>query len=182
MKKVLISLLVGVVSIGLVSCSSGKVVDEKPQIELKEEVVEEVVEEKEEIKEEVKDDSIKLGKVDSEPRVLPTDLPFALIVQEPDSTGTVYGNITFENKSNYPITSFELVVLDNTTNEKHYFDCYDTVLEGELSPIMESFASDDMVVLKMSYSIYDKETGLTCNYEYDTKLERLEWTSWHETY
>lgn len=182
MKKVLISLLIGVVTVGFIGCSSNsKVTDE----EVKENVQVQVQEEepKKEIKEEPKEDNtISLGKVDEEPRVLPTDLPYNLEVQAPDSIGTVYGHMTFVNNSNYPITSFEVVALDYTTNEITYYCYFDTVLQNETSPIFESFASDDMEILNIRYSIFDKESGLTCDYEYDAKLEYLQWTSWHETY
>ena len=42
--------------------------------------------------------------------------------------------------------------------------------------------ADDMEILNIRYSIFDKESGLTCDYEYDAKLEYLQWTAWHETY
>lgn len=190
MKKVLVGLLIGVATVGLFGCSSkSEVVGETPKVETKEEVeerikIDAVKEEKEEVVEEVIEDdgSIKEGKVDLEPRVIPEELPFAMTVLEPDSIGTVYGNLIFQNNSKYIITAFDLTALDNVTNEKTYYCCYDTVMQGETSPIMESFASDDISVLKLEYTIYDKESGLSCHYEYDTKLERVQWTAWYKAY
>ena len=166
LKKSLVSLLVGISIVGLVGCSQ----------EVKkgfEDGIKQAQEEQIEV-----DNSIKEYGIDNEPRVMPDQLPYNLVLEEPDSIGNVYGDMTFVNNSNYPITSFEVTVLDNTTNEKHYYSCYETVLPGETSPIFDTFASNDMTTLTIEYSIYDKETMLTCYYEYDLRLETLSWGAW----
>ena len=178
LKKSLVSLLVGISMVGLVGCSQEVKKGFEDGIK---QAQEEQIEVDNSIKEEEQlevDNSIKEYGIDNEPRVMPDQLPYNLVLEEPDSIGNVYGDMTFVNNSNYPITSFEVTVLDNTTNEKHYYSCYETVLPGETSPIFNTFASNDMTTLTIEYSIYDKETMLTCYYEYDLKLENLSWGAW----
>lgn len=180
MKKLFIIGLVGLTLLG-VGCGSNKAKIEAPK---EEKVVEQpsVKEDKEvdtPIVVESDDDSIYEGKADDKPRVHPEDdISYTLNLQTPDSIGNVYGIMTYTNNSDYPITGFEVTMLDNTTNETYYYMCYETVMPGETSPNFESFGSSDMTPIAMEYTIFDPETMLGCHYEADLKLRIVDWTEW----
>ena len=140
---------------------------------------------KEEKPEVVEDNTIKLGKEDENPRVLPKDLTMDKYLDEPNSIGTIYGHVTVTNNSEYTISYIEFKF--KYTNKEGqqdvvYYSSYDSILPGEKSLDMESFGSEDMEVISVEYRILDTETLLECNVEYDNKTGIIQWSPWHEMY
>ena len=140
---------------------------------------------KEEKPEVVEDNTIKLGKEDENPRVLPKDLTMDKYLDEPNSIGTIYGHVTVTNNSEYTISYIEFKF--KYTNKEGqqdvvYYSSYDSILPGEKSLDMESFGSEDMEVISVEDRILDTETLLECNVEYDNKTGIIQWSPWHEMY
>ena len=107
------------------------------------------------------------------------DLPIILSMREPDSTGTVYIDATYNNKSEYPITAYSLTILLKDKNEKTYLSSYDTVLPGETSPKFDSFGPktrDINDIEKLELSITARtENNKKLYIDYDFKLGIAEW-------
>ncbi len=153
----------------------GEEIDNNKDVEIKNEEKPDVVE----------DNSIKIGKEDKNPRVLPENLQMEKYLDEPDSIGTIYGHVTVTNNSEYTISYIEFKF--KYTNKEGqqdvvYYSSYDSILPGEKSLDMESFGSEDMEVISVEYRILDTETLLECNVEYDNKTGIIQWSPWHEMY
>ncbi len=67
-------------------------------------------------------------------------LPSNLRVLPPNFSGTIYMEGNMVNHTDYPILGYSLCCLDKKTGESHYLSTYDTVLPGEISPKIETFA------------------------------------------
>lgn len=105
------------------------------------------------------------------------ELPIDLKILEPDSIGSVYGEMVFTNNSRYPITSFSVTTLKKDDNENSYYSSYDTVLPGEFSPKFSTFAPEsgdinDVEYLEISYYVLDGDVYKS--YEYDIKTKKYE--------
>ena len=107
--------------------------------------------------------------------VLVEELPYKLEMRKPDGLGNVYIDMTFENKSEFPVVSLQIEALLKDVNEKTYFISTATVMPGETSPKFESFGpkselESDFEPLKLSYSYMKNEKKF--NVEYDIKLNK----------
>ncbi len=69
-------------------------------------------------------------------------LPDNLTILPPDSIGTRYSEGNFVNDTPYPILSYSLSYLDNSSTENWYLSSYNTVLSRSTSPKMETFAPE----------------------------------------
>lgn len=131
-----------------------------------------VITQPEEIPEEVQVASDELP-VDS------NDLPWTLILSEPDYFGDSYLNGTFTNHSEFPIITYSLTLLNKQSNETIDLSSYDTVMPGETSPKFTTFEkmTEEPVnheVLKLEVGVVKTEK-IAYNITYDFKLERAEW-------
>ena len=93
---------------------------------------------------------------------------------EIDSLNNVYGEMTYTNNTGMTITSYNLVCMRKDTNEKVYYDCYDTVLNGEKSPVFRNFGPtsrdvNDLQTLTESVTYLDAD-GVQHTLECDYKL------------
>lgn len=117
------------------------------------------------------------------PATIPNQLPYKMEVLQPDSIGTVYGNLTYTNNGEYPVTYFQLIIQytdkDGNSGAKAYFTNYDTVMPGETSPVIKTFCNSDWKALTLEYKIYDKETQKSRRLQYDYKLEELRGSNWN---
>lgn len=69
-------------------------------------------------------------------------LPDNLNILPPNSIGTRYIEGNYVNNTPYPVLSYQLTYLDKSTTERRYLSNYDTVLVGETSPKMDTFAPE----------------------------------------
>lgn len=112
---------------------------------------------------------------------IPDQVPYNINILPPDSIGIVYGNLTFTNNGEYPITYFKLVAEytdKDGKREKTYYNYFDTIMPGETSPTIETFGSSDWKPITLEYKIYNKETGKSRCIKYDYKLDELKATNW----
>ncbi len=103
----------------------------------------------------------------------------SVVLDEPDSLGNVYGNMTYTNTFDNPITTFQAEILLKDSNEKVYYDCYDTVLPGETSPTFSGSGpstqnTDDMQILSISVILRNDDGTETC-VKHDSKTRVYEW-------
>lgn len=153
----------------LLSACGETVKDPTPDVEKK--GTEKVEEKTEEPKEDKEEDKL-IVKVE--------ELPYTFKIDEkPDSAGAVYVNFEFENKSKYPVVSFNLTINNKDVNEKSYAGIFDTVMPGEKSAKFETFGpktskKEDMEVLKLEYKVKDTENKKEYMFEYDYKLKEYE--------
>lgn len=116
--------------------------------------------------------------IESDPLVMVEELPYEIMFEEPDSSGSVYGLATYTNTSDYPVVSFDLTATLLDTNETTYYSTYDTVMPGETSAIFDSFgpetmSMEDLEIKEISYSIM-LEDGSKQYIDYDTKLKKYD--------
>lgn len=161
-------LLMLIISITLVGCSSGNIED-RPEM-VADEVVNEEAEEAEDVV--VEDDGDQIP-------IHPDDIMMDIIILEPNSIGTVYMEATYTNNSKYPITSYTAKVLLKDTNDTTYLSSFDTVMPGETSPKFETFGPDsqdpnDVEVLTLEV-IARTEEGNNLYIDYDFKLGEATW-------
>ena len=131
---------------------------------------------------EVDDNAIYENKNDENPRVHPKDLEFTYYVDPVDESGQVYGHMTVKNNSNYIIKNIiiEAIVTVEGKRENTYYTYNNSLLPGETTPDMEALGSEDMQKDSMRYIIYDKESGLFCDVNYDFKTELYSMSPWHK--
>lgn len=113
-----------------------------------------------------------------EPPVKIEEFPQEIKILEPDSIGTRYMEATFTNNTDYAVTEYVVTFLLKDKNEKTYLTTYDTVMPGETSVKMETFAPDsgkeeDMELLRYEIMLQDKE-GKEYYVEYDVKLDKYD--------
>ena len=161
-------LLMLIISITLVGCSSGNIED-RPEM-VADEVVNEEAEEAEEVAAEDSGDELP---------IYPDEILMDIIILEPNSIGTVYMEATYTNNSKYPITSYTAKVLLKDTNDTTYLTSFDTVMPGETSPKFETFGPDsqdpnDVEVLTLEV-IARTEEGNNLYIDYDFKLGEATW-------
>ena len=137
---------------------------------------------KKEAKAEVDDNTIYENKNDENPRVHPKDLEFTYYTDPINEFGQVCGHMTLKNNSNYIIKniSIEAIVTVKDKKETVYYTYDNSLLPGETTPDMETFGSEDMQKDSMRYIIYDKESGLFCNVNYDFKTELCSMSPWYK--
>ena len=157
MKKKLTVLLALVMVFSLTACGGN---NEK---ELKEDVK---TEEKTETKDN-KEKSNVLATID--------DFKIDVVVEEPDSLGSVYAKMTLTNNTEYPLLSYEVTALRKDNNEKTYFATYDTVMPGETSPNFETMVAEnnnpgDYEIIAYEYSLKSGDKKIVINY--DVKLDK----------
>lgn len=107
------------------------------------------------------------------------ELPIVLTILEPNSGGNVFVEAEYINKTEYPITSYTMVILSKDTNEKGYLVSFDTVLPGETSPKFKGAGPktekmEDLEKLTLSV-IAMTEDEKELYIDYDLKLEMAEW-------
>ena len=164
MKKILSTLLIGLLSIGLFTgCAQKietenngpKVIDQQPE----EKVVSDSVEQPEE----------KESEINMEDFIINGQL------QAPDSIGVVYYSATLTNNSKYAIkfADFEYNATIDGVYNSTYLCFSDTIMPGETSPSSECFGSDDMQLVKCSLTLKDLETGEEIFIDYDCKLKEI---------
>ena len=131
---------------------------------------------------EVDDNAIYENKNDENPRVHPKDLEFTYYVDPVDESGQIYGHMTVKNNSNYIIKNIfiQTIVTVEGKRETTYYTYNNSLLPGETTPDMENFGSEDMQKDSMRYTIYDKESGLFCDVDYDFKTELCSMSPWHK--
>ena len=131
---------------------------------------------------EVDDNAIYENKNDKNPRVHPKDLEFTYYVDPVDESGQIYGHMTVKNNSNYIIKNIiiEAIVTVEGKRENTYYTYNNSLLPGETTPDMEALGSEDMQKDSMRYIIYDKESGLFCDVNYDFKTELYSMSPWHK--
>ena len=131
---------------------------------------------------EVDDNAIYENKNDENPRVHPKDLEFTYYTDPINEFGQVYGHMTVKNNSNYTIKNIfiEAIVTVEGKRETAYYTYYNGLLPGETTPDMETFGSEDMQKDSIRYTIYDKESGLFCDVDYDFKTELCSMSPWHK--
>ena len=131
---------------------------------------------------EVDDNTIYENKNDENPRVHPKDLEFTYYVDPVDESGQIYGHMTVKNNSNYIIKNIiiEAIVTVEGKRENTYYTYNNSLLPGETTPDMEALGSEDMQKDSMRYIIYDKESGLFCDVNYDFKTELYSMSPWHK--
>lgn len=131
---------------------------------------------------EVDDNAIYENKNDENPRVHPKDLEFTYYVDPVDESGQIYGHMTVKNNSNYIIKNIfvQTIVTVEGKRETTYYTYNNSLLPGETTPDMEDFGSEDMQKDSMRYIIYDKESGLFCDVNYDFKTELYSMSPWHK--
>ena len=131
---------------------------------------------------EVDDNAIYENKNDENPRVHPKDLEFTYYVDPVDESGQIYGHMTVKNNSNYIIKNIfvQTIVTVEGKRETAYYTYYNSLLPGETTPDMETFGSEDMQKDSIKYTIYDKESGLFCDVDYDFKTELCSMSPWHK--
>ena len=131
---------------------------------------------------EVDDNAIYENKNDENPRVHPKDLEFTYYVDPVDESGQIYGHMTVKNNSNYIIKNIiiEAIVTVEGKRENTYYTYNNSLLPGETTPDMEALGSEDMQKDSMRYIIYDKESGLFCDVNYDFKTELYSMSPWHK--
>lgn len=161
MRKLLITIISGLLALSLVGCGSTK-----------------KVENAEESKPDVKVEEKKKKEKDQPPVTL-EELPMNITILEPDSIGTRYMEATFTNNSKYAIKGFSVTILLKDKNEKTYLATYDTVMSGETSPKFETFgpdtgSSDDLEYLEYQITVVD-ENGKEIHLTYDAKLKTYKW-------
>ncbi len=159
MKKSILILIL-IISMSLIGCSSGKI----------EETPETIAEEKANDEVETKDEEIPIN---------PEDIMPEITILEPDSIGTVYMEATYTNNSKYPITGYSADILLKDQNDTTYLSTYDTVMPGETSPKFESFGPetqdpDDYEILTLEITART-EDGNDLYIEYDFKLNEATW-------
>ena len=93
---------------------------------------------------------------------------------EPDSLNNVYGEMTYTNNTGMTILNYRLTCMRKDTNEKTHYDCWDTVLNGETSPVFTAFGPtsrdvNDLQTLTESVTYLDAE-GIQHTLECDYKL------------
>ncbi|QUY64260.1 hypothetical protein GUI37_01495 [Helcococcus kunzii] len=173
MKK--LSMLLLALTLALTACggNDNKTEDTKGEekaatTDTKAEEVKEEVEAKPEIEEEKK------------PLVTVDKLPYEVKIDEKaDSAGSVYAHFTYENKSEYPITAFNLSATLKDQNEKAYYNNFDTVMPGEKSANFEGFGpktskKEDIEFLELEYKIKDKKSGKNYLITYNYKLDEYD--------
>lgn len=161
MKKVLITVLSGILTLSLVGCGSTKKVENpeggKPNVKV------------EEPKKEEKE----------QPPITIEEVPMNVTILEPDSIGNRYMEATFTNNSKYAIKGFNVTVLLKDKNEKTYLSNFDTVMSGETSPKFQTFGpdtgnADDLEYLEYEITVVD-ESGKEIYLTYDVKLKTYKW-------
>src|SRR5699024_10683574 len=157
MKKKLTILLALVMVFSLTACGGN---NEK---ELKEDVK---TEEKTETKDN-KEKSNVLATID--------DFKMDVVVEEPDSLGSVFAKMTLTNNTEYPLLSYEVTALRKDNNEKTYFVTYDTVMPEETSPNFETIVAEnnnpgDYEIIAYEYSLKSGDKKIVINY--DVKLDK----------
>ncbi|MCF6461599.1 hypothetical protein [Clostridium sp. Cult3] len=167
MKKSILILIL-ILSILLVGCSSGKIED----------VAENNAEEEANNELESKEDEVSEDNNEEIP-IHPDDIMPEIVILEPNSIGTVYMEATYTNNSKYPITAYSAKVLLKDINDTTYLDIYDTVMPGETSPKFESFGPetqdpDDYEILSLEITART-EGGNNLYIEYDFKLDEATW-------
>ena len=78
-------------------------------------------------------------------------LPDNLAILPPDIIGTSYVEGNYFNSTSYPILSYSLSYMDRGTTECYYLSNYDTVLSGEISPLLETFAPESRKISDIQY-------------------------------
>lgn len=78
-------------------------------------------------------------------------LPSNLKVLAPDLIGIIYMEGNMVNHTSYPILSYSLCCLDKRSGEHHYLSTYDTVLPGETSPKLQTFAPSSGRLADLQY-------------------------------
>lgn len=110
------------------------------------------------------------------PNVTIDMVPLNIVIQPPDSIGTVYLHGTFKNNTDMPITMFSATVHRKDSNEKSYFTNFDTVMPGETSVVLKTFGPktmnpEDYEILEYEVK-FEKPDGSSFRFEYDTKLNK----------
>lgn len=170
MKKLFALLLAGLLL--LTACGETDTpAEEKTEEPAKETEVKEEVE-KEEEPQEVEEEKVKTP-------VTVEQVPYEFEMLKPDSIGAVYADFMFENKSEYPITGFDLTIKKKDDDEITYATLYETVMPGEKSPKFEASAAktgkkEDMEFMKLDIVAKDKEKGIEYHINYDYKLDEYE--------
>lgn len=90
-----------------------------------------------------------------------------------------YIKATYTNNSDKIITSFTNEILFKNLNEKSYLNSYDTILQGETSPVFESIVEgtitlEDIEILRSDIN-YKAEDGTSKYVYYDVKLQEYTW-------
>ena len=131
---------------------------------------------------EVDDNAIYENKNDENPRVHPKDLEFTYYTDPINEFSQVCGHMTLKNNSNYIIKNIiiEAIVTVEGKRENTYYTYNNSLLPGETTPDMEALGSEDMQKDSMRYIIYDKESGLFCDVNYDFKTELYSMSPWHK--
>lgn len=94
---------------------------------------------------------------------------------EVDSFGTTHYKATITNNSNYVLDNITYkYTYINTDGEKDttYLSCYDTLLQGDTSPVESSFGSDGMELIRVDYTLMNEDIGEKVHIVYDNKLQK----------
>jgi hypothetical protein len=176
MKKWIVLLLVFVVILSLVACSGDKPVESTPVQQPTEQTTEEQATE-EQVEDQTEDQAEESQGIEEQMKGLMKDLMPNIVIQEPDSIGTVYAVMTFQNVTNMPIVAYEISATLMDTNEATYYASYNTVMPGATSPNFSSFAPEsekleDINIKELTITVVDSPGSFT-TFEYDVKLDRL---------
>jgi len=164
-KRILYTFLV--LALILTGCSTGEVQGDDPAeaTEVSQEQPEQEAQEAPEQEEEIP--------------IHPDEIPWDIVVRQPDSIGNVYMDATFTNSTDYPITRYHMKVHLKDKNDTTYLTSHNTVMPGETSPIFDSFGPDtmneeDYEVLTLEVSAL-MDNGDELDIEYDFKLGQAYW-------
>lgn len=103
---------------------------------------------------------------------------YSIEPQEPNSSGAVYGDFSFTNNTEFPVTAMELVLRRADTDELSYASYFQSaVLPEESSPktdvkLADNSAEPEYEVIRYKYTI--NKDGLEYQVTYDPKLEQYE--------
>lgn len=173
MKKLLALMVAGILVLSGCSESDQKEVEKKAE-ETAEETKEVAKEAKGTVEEETQEEP-----AEEAPIVKIEDLPYEYTILKPDSIGEVYVSFTYENKSEYPITGFDLTIKKADDEEITYASTYDTVMPGKKAAKFEasgpkSRKKEDLEFQKLSYIVKDKENKIEHHITYDYQLKEYE--------
>lgn len=110
-------------------------------------------------------------------------IPYEIVILEPNSIGMVYMEATYKNNTKLPILSYDATVLLKDKNEKTYLTTFDTVMPGETSPKFETFGPEtqdkkDIEILETEVRL-DLGNGKYLLVHYDHKLNRYTYNEYN---
>ena len=179
MKKLVFIAIMATSMTAFVGCgSTNKATVQDTKVE---EVVQEETKQEDEAQETTQEETKQedTGENSNQPPITYDMLSVESELMEPDSIGNVYFKGKYTNNSDKILVGLQYEILLKDSNEKVYYDCYDTVLPGETSPTFSGSGpstqnTDDMQILSISVILRNDDGTETC-VKHDSKTRVYEW-------